>query len=120
MEHFRAYLVFTQAIIYIVLGLWPVVHMKSFLSVTGPKVETWLVRTVGLLITVIGITLLIPVIRKIYPPEIFPLGMLSALFLGIVDVIYVRVGRISKVYLIDAVTEFLLVVGWVLVFKTFL
>lgn len=33
-------------------GLWPLVHMRSFESVLGPRVDRWLVRTVaGLMLT---------------------------------------------------------------------
>ncbi|GAB3268388.1 hypothetical protein GCM10027449_01670 [Sinomonas notoginsengisoli] len=32
-------------------GAWPLLHMRSFEAVFGPKVDTWLVRTVaGLLL----------------------------------------------------------------------
>ena len=31
----------------VVTGLWPVVHMPSFQAGSGPKVDRWLVRTVG-------------------------------------------------------------------------
>src|SRR5215213_7149555 len=36
-----------QAIFYIVSGVWPFVSIRSFEAVTGPKVDRWLVKTVG-------------------------------------------------------------------------
>jgi hypothetical protein len=47
-----------QGLYYILTGLWPVVSMQSFELVTGPKTDDWLVQTVGLLLAVIGMTLL--------------------------------------------------------------
>jgi hypothetical protein len=41
---------------YLVTGLWPLVHLASFEAITGPKVDDWLVRMVGLLAAVIGAT----------------------------------------------------------------
>src|SRR5215475_2368904 len=39
-------------------GVWPVVHLRSFEWTTGPKLEGWLVKTLGGLIAAIGTTLL--------------------------------------------------------------
>ena len=47
-----------QGVYYILTGLWPLVSMQSFELVTGPKTDDWLVQTVGLLLAVIGMTLL--------------------------------------------------------------
>ena len=43
------------SIYFMLTGIWPVVHMPSFIAVTGPKTDLWLVRTVGLLIAGIGL-----------------------------------------------------------------
>src|SRR5438874_8318552 len=42
-----------QGAYYVVSGVWPLLNMDSFEMVTGPKMDRWLVRTVGLLISVI-------------------------------------------------------------------
>ncbi|HZW07268.1 MAG TPA: hypothetical protein VFF65_09095, partial [Phycisphaerales bacterium] len=39
-------------------GVWPIVHMPSFLAVTGPKTDLWLVRTVGVLVCIPGLMML--------------------------------------------------------------
>ncbi len=44
-----------QGIYYVATGLWPILNMRSFEMVTGPKRDKWLVKTVGALITAIGI-----------------------------------------------------------------
>jgi hypothetical protein len=44
-------------VFYLVSGLWPLVHLQSFLTVTGPKTDLWLVKTLGVLISVIGAVL---------------------------------------------------------------
>jgi hypothetical protein len=96
----------------VVTGLWPIVHLRSFEVVTGPKLEGWLVKTVGALITVIGGTLLAAGLRRRVTPEIRLLGAGSAAAFTLVDVIYTARRRISPVYLLDAVVEVGLIAGW--------
>jgi hypothetical protein len=38
----------------VVSGLWPILHMRSFEWVFGPKVDRWLVYTVAGLLTSVG------------------------------------------------------------------
>ena len=101
-----------QSIYYIVTGLWAYVHISSFMWVTGPKTDIWLVKTVGILIVVIGITLLIARFRKHYPAEIIFLAIGTAIGLTMIDIYYVLVGRISPIYLLDAVAELILAGMW--------
>ena len=86
-------------------GVWPLLHMRSFEAVTGPKVDKWLVKTVGLCVATIGGALLCAAARNRVTPEIRNLGICSALSLAGVDIWYSAKGRISKVYLCDAAAE---------------
>lgn len=96
-----------------VTGLWPIIHMDSFLFVTGPKEDLWLVETVGMLAFVIGFGLLIGAWTKNIT---FPLSMIAvaaAIGFILVDVIFVWRLIISPIYLLDAVVEFVFLVGWI-------
>jgi len=86
-------------------GVWPLLHMRSFEAVTGPKVDKWLVKTVGLCITCIGAALLGAARRDRITPEIRGLAISSAVSLAAIDVYYSATGRISPIYLADAVAE---------------
>ena len=103
-----------QGSYYIITGLWPILHMRSFLAVTGPKVDLWLVETVGILVLIIGIGLLTAARRNqiTFPLSIIASG--SAFGLICIDVIYVWKGVISPVYLLDAVLEVILLMAWML------
>ena len=59
-----------QAGYYIASGVWPIIHISSFERITGPKLDKWLVKTVGILVTVIGATLAAATFRKSVTPEI--------------------------------------------------
>jgi energy-converting hydrogenase Eha subunit E len=102
----------TQGIFYVATGLWPIIHLRSFESVTGPKIDKWLVRTLGGLITAVGATLIVGAFERRASRSLRMLGISSALALGLADVVYAARGRISKVYLGDAVAEGAMVASW--------
>jgi hypothetical protein len=99
-----------QGLYFVGTGVWPLLSMRTFEAVTGPKVDRWLVKTVGVLVSVIGLSLLRAGRRPSAATTTLAAG--SAAGLGAIDVIYAARGRISRVYLLDAVLELLLLVGW--------
>jgi hypothetical protein len=111
---FPDFLLIAQALYYVASGVWPLVHIRSFLIVTGPKTDLWLVKTAGILITVIGGTLIVAVATEQITVAIFALAVGSQLALAAVDVIYVAKKVIAKIYLLDAAVELLLFAGWLL------
>lgn len=90
-------------------GLWPLVHMRSFEAVSGPKVDRWLVETVAGLMVVNG---MVQLSARSNPQASRALGAGTALWLAAVDVRYVSTGRISKVYLLDAAAELAWAAAW--------
>jgi hypothetical protein len=98
-----------QGAYFVITGLWPVVHMPSFEAITGPKVEDWLVKMVGLLAVVIGATLSLAVRTRNQSFEILVLAIGSALAFTAIDVWYSLAGRISPIYLADAAVEAIIV-----------
>src|SRR5437762_13479570 len=95
----------TQALYYLVTALWPLVSIRSFMRVTGPKTDTWLVKTVSMMILAVGLALAYAGRRAMPTPEVPRLAVSSAVGLGAVDIIYVAQGRIAPVYLLDALAE---------------
>jgi hypothetical protein len=109
-------LALAQGLYFGATGLWPVLHLRSFEIVTGPKPEGWLVKTVGSLLTVIGVALVATSRRRAVGREWALLAGGSAAALAAVDVWYAGVRRrISPVYLADAPIEIALAAGWVTV-----
>jgi hypothetical protein len=108
-----AILALGQGLYYLVTGVWPLVSLRTFEAVTGPKVDRWLVKTVGVLVSVIGGVLLLAGRRRRVEPEPALLAAASAAGLAAIDTVYATRGRISKIYLLDAVVEVALVAAWV-------
>jgi energy-converting hydrogenase Eha subunit E len=104
----------TQGAFYLATGVWPLIDIDSFQAVTGPKVDLWLVRTVGVLVSVIGVVLITAARRRRIGLEVALLAVGSALGLATIDAVYALSGVISPVYLADAVVELALVAAWIL------
>ena len=99
-----------QGAYYLATGLWPLVSMRSFECITGPKTDKWLVKTVGVLVAAIGGSLLVAARRRTQPSaEARLLATGSAAGLALIDIVYVAKRRIAPVYLLDALGEFALV-----------
>jgi hypothetical protein len=101
-----------QGLYFLVTGIWPMVHMRSFLAVTGPKRDLWLVNTVGAVVAAVGGTLLLAGLRRRPTAETAVLGLGSAAALAGVDVVYVARRTISPVYLLDAMAEGAFIAAW--------
>jgi hypothetical protein len=100
-----------QGAYYVASGIWPLLSMRTFEAVTGPKRDDWLVRTVGVLAAVIGAVLL-AADRDDPPREVRLLGAASAAAFAAVDVVGVASRTISPIYLGDAALETGFLLGW--------
>lgn len=101
-----------QGVYWTVTGVWPLVHMPSFLWVSGPKEDLWLVRTVALLLTVVGIVLLMAGVKKRITPEIKWLGIGGAASMAFIDFYYALSDVIWDIYMLDGVLEIILILLW--------
>jgi hypothetical protein len=105
-------LLLAQGGYYVATGIWPLVSMRTFELVTGPKTDKWLVKTVGVLVTAIGSTLTLAAAQKNISPEARLLAIGSAASLTAIDIVYVAKRRIAPVYLLDAAAELALIGSW--------
>jgi hypothetical protein len=101
-----------QGAYYVATGLSGFVSRRAFEAVTGPKLEWWLVQTVGALITAVGGGLLAAARRDRPPPEVVGIGAGCAMGLATIDVVYVARGRIRPTYLLDAAAEAAFLAGF--------
>jgi hypothetical protein len=97
---------------FLATGIWPLLHMRSFEWATGKKYDRWLVKTVGLLVAITGVSIAVASKRERISPETVTLAVGSAAALMAIDVVYTAKGRIRRIYLLDAVLEALLLAEW--------
>jgi hypothetical protein len=94
-------------------GLWPLLHLRSFERVLGPKVDRWLVQTVAGLLVAVGVTQLSTRPSRDSLGQARRVGVGTAATLAVIDLGYAPSGRISKVYLVDAAME----LGWLIAWR---
>jgi hypothetical protein len=109
----RERLAIVQGAFDVVTGVWPLVSLRSFEAITGPKPEGWLVKTAGTLIAGVGVVLALAGAKKRVTPELVTLGVATAAGLAAIDLYYAGVRRrISPVYLLDALVEIGMIGAW--------
>jgi hypothetical protein len=94
-----------QGLYFFLTGVWPLVSIRTFQWVTGPKKDLWLVKTVGVMVAVIGGGLLCAQASGDYGSPVLVIGLGSAAGLAVIDIVYVAKRAISPIYLLDTVIE---------------
>ena len=99
---------------YLAAGLWPLLSMATFEAVSGPKTDDWLVKTVGVLVTVIGFVLMWAGFLNQVNAAVGVLAIGIAAGLAAVDFLYAMQGIIWPIYMLDGVAEVVLIALWAL------
>lgn len=97
----------------VISGVWPLVHMRSFEAVSGPKADRWLVRTVAGLLVTNGLVQLHSSSGNRPVNGAAQIGIGTAATLAAIDLRYGIPGRIRRIYLADAVVELGWIAAWI-------
>jgi hypothetical protein len=111
-------LVWTQSTYMLITAVWPLVDIKSFMVVTGPKTDIWLVKTVGALLIPVSLTLFYQSVSKEKITAII-LGGSTALAFMSIDFYYALNDTISDVYLADGFLQLIFFIAWLFVFRNY-
>ena len=108
-------LLITQTCYYLLTGIWPLIHIDSFLAVTGPKCDVWLVKTVGALLIPVSLCLgsFLFTSGSLLPAAI--LGSTAAVAFISIDFYYALNDVIRDIYIADGVAQLVLIMWWVIV-----
>ncbi|MBL7706585.1 MAG: hypothetical protein JNM21_13655 [Taibaiella sp.] len=106
-----------QAIYVSVTAIWPLVHIESFMRVTGYKTDVWLVKTVSVLLFALMILLYRSAIKNKPISLTLSASAISATAgLIIVELVYYFKGIIAQVYFWDAIIETIFLLWWINIF----
>lgn len=105
-------IVLTQATYTLITAVWPLVHIESFMEVTGYKREVWLVKTVGALLIPVALCLYAHLYFKSDHRPAIVLGSFTALAFACIDFYYALNDVIPDIYLADGVVELIFLGGW--------
>jgi len=98
-----------QAAYYVATGALPLVSMRAFEWVTGPKRDDWLVRTIGGLAIGFGAVLARNAANGRADPMV---GLAGAVPFGLSSLWYGGTGQVSRIYLLDAILEAAFAAAW--------
>jgi hypothetical protein len=104
-----------QTFYYLVTAIWPLVHIQSFMAVSGPKTDIWLVKTVAVLLVAICLCF---ISHLLFTGNKWPVSVLAiACCLGFlfIDCYYSFNGVISRIYLLDAGAQIILLALWIII-----
>lgn len=99
---------------YIGGGLWSLLSIETFMRLTGPKTDIWLVKALGLLLLVSGVVVIVSILRRQLSKEIMLLAAGDAAVLVGIELVYVVNRTIRPIYLLDALIETVFILGWIL------
>ena len=109
-------LLWIQTLYITITALWPLVHISSFIWVTGPKTDIWLVKTVSVLLLSIAFCMFLCLYLKYYIVG-GAMALTTAIGLGFIDFYYTASGTIMNVYAVDGVLQVLFIIAWLLADK---
>jgi hypothetical protein len=111
-------LLIVQGLYTFITAIWAIIDIDSFMMITGPKTDIWLVKTVSVVLAAIGLALLAHLKEPDEP--VFPaiiLGSVTSLGLAIIDFYYTGKNVISFVYAADGIVELIFFLGWMIIFS---
>jgi len=106
-------LLWLHGLYFAIPSIWPLVHMPSFLAVTRPKTDLWLVQTVALLLLVMSAVFITAALTGEYQTYLGVLAIGSTVAMAWVDIYFATNNVIWNTYLLDAVGELLLLIAWI-------
>jgi hypothetical protein len=109
-------LLIVQGFYTFITALWAIVDIDSFMEITGPKTDIWLVKTFSIILVAVGLTLLSHLKEPDSPvlPAIL-LGCLTSAGLAFIDFFYSSRNTISFVYATDGIIQIAFFMGWMIV-----
>ena len=112
---FRQYLLAIQGIYTFITAVWPIVHIESFMLVSGPKSDIWLVKTEGVTLMAIGVCLLTGVFAKGDYWPLAALALFTSIGLAYVDFYYALNDTIWDTYMADGVIQIIFATCWLII-----
>lgn len=102
-----------QGIYTLLTSVWALVHIESFMKVTGPKNDIWLVKTVAVLLIPIGLSFLFA--RHVRRDHwiVVMVGITSCIGLACIDFYYTSNHTIRWIYSIDGMLQLVFLTGWI-------
>lgn len=101
-----------QGVYFLLSGVWPLADINSFMAVTGPKTDLWLVRTVGVLVASIGVCLLVQQAKRHIDWAVIFMCITAGGGMAIIEIVNALTMRVPAIYFADAFLEAIFCTAW--------
>ena len=102
-----------QGIYTLLTALWALADIQTFMEVTGPKTDIWLVKTIAVLLLPIAFCFLWGCYFNTDRRLITIIGIMTSAGLAFIDFYYTYNGTIRKIYRADGYLEILFLLIWI-------
>jgi hypothetical protein len=110
-------LLLVQGIYTLVTAVWPLLHIESFMMITGPKTDIWLVKTVAVVLIPIALLFLLNRYNEGSLLHVLVVAISSSVGLASIDFYYTANETISWVYAVDGALQVIFIVCWIYLAK---
>lgn len=105
------YALLVQGMYVLLTAVWALADIQSFMYITGPKTDVWLVRTVGVLLICISLFFLLSS-KKSEEPRVTLTALVFSFGLAYIDFYYTLNNTIRWVYALDGIVESMFGLLW--------
>jgi hypothetical protein len=112
-------LLWVQGMYTLLTALWGLIDIISFMDVSGPKTDIWLVKTVSVLLVPISVFLLLCNFFRMPAIPVIVLGALTATGLASIDFYYTANHTIRWVYAVDGAIETIFLLVWLYILSKY-
>ena len=98
-----------------VTAVWPIVHIRSFMEVTGYKEDIWLVKTVSAVLLSVAACFLFASHSTTLNTPVYILAITSAIALAVIDFYYSMHDVISNIYQLDGMLQVMFFICWAII-----
>jgi hypothetical protein len=106
-------LLWVQGVYTLLTALWGLIDIRSFMRVTGPKADIWLVKTVSVLLLPITFCFFAALFLNMPFLPVIIIGILTTSGLAAIDFYYTANRTIKWVYALDGIAEVLFLLTWI-------
>lgn len=114
MKAFRIIL-WIQTLYYFLTAVWGLVDIESFMEVTGPKTDIWLVKTVSILLLAVSFCFFAHLFIKTNRWPVIILAISCCISLAFIDFYYAGKQTISAIYFLDGIAQIMLLLVWLFI-----
>jgi hypothetical protein len=114
-----AFILWIQGSYILLTALWALIDIESFMVVSGPKTDTWLVKTVAILLLPISVCFFSNIFLKVHPLPVMLVAITTSAGLAFIDFYYTANHTIKWVYAIDGILQIIFLMGWIYLLVNF-